>query len=551
MPGKSESARTVTRRSSSLITHNELDHETYSTTQGHVLSSGAFPMDSMVSIPMRTKGCVRTELITMMFDSMLDCIVESWDTILPPDHRTSLEFGKTLSDITVTSKKKKNVQQRRLSKATRRSRSRIGDLENDLVHSWWSCPDERAVIRFRNGNMYEGNISSKCMHGEGRFQWADGTVYLGNFVNNEINGKGIIQWKNDTWYEGEFAGNLRHGKGLYVDSRAQRSYSGGWHLGTKHGEGAINYTENFKNSYDGQWIYNERYGYGSREYCELSGYKGDWDKNERHGKGLMIWPNHDFYRGGWQNGVMSGYGIYIWEACYNNTMALPSINAYRVARRLYAKKELPGTKPDTIVASAFRKFMDCDVLPGCSHQRGHLVNGYGKRVPLKATYELYRALGEPHTVRTFLCAVRRPPHCLDHPQPGLVEVPDICVPIGRNAYIFGDELSFFVDDDELPQPFKIYGDIANLKLFNFGNLSSKTIIKIFHKIFPNLCQGDKIMDLDIELSFLEFFEAFVTCAEESIRVRDEELKWRNKFSIINNDIVVPPSTPAGHGARSK
>lgn len=35
------------------------------------------------------------------------------------------------------------------------------------------------------------------------------------------------------------------------------------------------------------------------------------------------------YHGGWQNGVMSGYGIYIWEACYNNTLALPSINAFR------------------------------------------------------------------------------------------------------------------------------------------------------------------------------------------------------------------------------
>lgn len=43
---------------------------------------------------------------------------------------------------------------------------------------WWSAPDERAHIRFRNGNVYEGNISMKCMHGEGRYQWSDGTVYL-------------------------------------------------------------------------------------------------------------------------------------------------------------------------------------------------------------------------------------------------------------------------------------------------------------------------------------------------------------------------------------
>ncbi|XP_047041997.1 radial spoke head 10 homolog B-like [Helicoverpa zea] len=796
-----DSQRTVTRRDSSLILGRkpgqESDFEIWSTLQGQ--SSGPLISESVGSVVVRPRGSVRKELITMMFESMLDSIVDSWETIQPPKREDSpLELGKTPSDITFSGKKKKT-----LSKSSKSKRSRSKDLGNDSQTVWWSCPDEKAIIRFRNGNVYEGNISSKCMHGEGRFQWKDGTVYLGNFKDNEMHGKGTIHWKNDTWYEGEFAGNLRHGKGLYVDSRTQRSYTGGWHYGTKHGEGVIYYSRNFKNSYDGQWIHNERYGYGSREYCDSSGYKGDWERNVRQGKGLMIWPNHDFYRGEWQNGVMSGYGIYIWEACYNNTLALPSISAYRgmwekgqrngygvlnlglglgshykgefkknkkhgvgkfvtnngfilqdknlfvddnlgpvmsfstrfsqesrrtitannepyqfeicddtvgliyhidqalknidkqaeirtniineflennkhiekemsqmagkeelpseeaiklenfddlimfeesslhkslrcyetdllniyykyaticnteeigftpvltrlflwqlyydcnvhergltlveidrlyhqnpewlarnphnpfekiyfwqflhslisVASKLYAKREMPDTKPDTILASAFRTFMELDVLPGSCRQIGksRLVNGYGKFVPLKATYQLYRTLGEPHTVRTFLCAVRRPPHCTDHPQPSLIELPDICLPLGRNVYIFGDELTFVVDDNEIPDPFEIDDDIENLRLFNFGNLSCRTIIKIFAKIFPMLCESDKIMNLDIEITFFEFFEAFVACAEESIRIKDEELKWRDKFTM-NNETVAPPSTPAGHVARSK
>lgn len=76
----------------------------------------------------------------------------------------------------------------------------------------------------------------------------------GRFKDNEINGKGTIQWKDDTWYEGDFVSNVRHGKGLYVDSRKQRAYVGGWYCGTKNGDGVIYYSENFKNSYDGQWI---------------------------------------------------------------------------------------------------------------------------------------------------------------------------------------------------------------------------------------------------------------------------------------------------------
>lgn len=73
---------------------------------------------------------------------------------------------------------------------------------------------------------------------------------------------------------------------------------------------------------------------------------------------------------------------------------------------------------------------------------GRLANGYGTFIPLKGSYELYRSLGEPHTVRKFLCAVRRAPHCLDRPQTTLIETPDEALPIGRNVYIFGDEITF-------------------------------------------------------------------------------------------------------------
>lgn len=72
------------------------------------------------------------------------------------------------------------------------------------------------------------------------------------------------------------------------------------------------------------------------------------------------------------------------------------------------------------------------------------MNGFGQYIPLTATYELYRALGEPHTVRRFLRAVRRSPHFVGRPAPNLVEPLDGTAPVGRNLYIFGDELTFAV-----------------------------------------------------------------------------------------------------------
>ncbi|CAH0603064.1 unnamed protein product [Chrysodeixis includens] len=782
-----DSQRTVTRRDSSLIVSKknnaqDVDFDTWSTTQGQ--PTLPLTSESAGSIVSRPRGSVQKELITMMFESMLDSIVDSWEVIpiKSDDSSPTIDLGKTGSDLTFTGKRKKGYAK---TIRSRHGRSRQ-DMDPSQVDSsqtcWWSAPDEKAIIRFKNGNLYEGNISMKCMNGDGRYQWADGTVYLGNFKDNEMCGKGTIQWKNDTWYEGDFSGNLRHGNGLFVDSRKQRSYAGGWYCGTKHGEGVIYYSNSFKNSYDGHWVHNERFGYGSREYCQMSGYKGEWERNVRNGKGLMIWPNHDLYRGDWKHGVMSGYGIYIWDTCYNNTLALPSVNAFRgtwekgqrhgygilnlglglgshykgefkhnkkhgagkfvtnnglilqdkvlfhddnlgplgstsnlknfvnvdpynfpmcdrtvgiiyhidqalknidkqaeirtsmvneyiennknvewdmslvlrkeeyadvgaeqfeeimkfeecslrkalrcyetelfsiyykyaticntteigfspimirlflwqlyydcnvhergltlveidnifqqnkdwlainphnpfekiylwqfvhslisVASRLYAKRELPGTKPDTILASAFRRFMDCDVIPGSSRQRGRLVNGFGQYIPLLATYDLYRALGEPHTVRRFLRAVRRSPHFVERPTPKLFEPLDNSAPVGRNVYIFGDELTFVVD--ELPESAE-ENDDQGLKLFNFGNLSSKTIIRIFSNIFPQLSEGDKVMDLDIALTFFEFFEAFVACAEESIRVKDEELKWREKFQASNESSAHHSATGA-------
>lgn len=73
-----------------------------------------------------------------------------------------------------------------------------------------------------------------------------------------------------------------------------------------------------------------------------------------------------------------------------------------------------------------------------------------------------------------------------------------------------------------------------LKLFNFGNLCIKFIISnIFSNIFPQIVQGDTLMDLNIEITFFEFFEAFIACAEESIQLKlnEEELRSEATFTF--------------------
>lgn len=45
-----------------------------------------------------------------------------------------------------------------------------------------------------------------------------------------------------------------------------------------------------------------------------------------------------------------------------------------VASKLYAKRQLPGKKPDTMLAGAFRFFMDTDILPGVGRKKGRSCN---------------------------------------------------------------------------------------------------------------------------------------------------------------------------------
>lgn len=61
--------------------------------------------------------------------------------------------------------------------------------------------------------------------------------------------------------------------------------------------------------------------------------------------------------------------IFIWQFVHS---------LITVAKRLYAQKYLPSTKPDTILGKAFRMFMDTDVLPNIGMRKGKFVFSYNK-----------------------------------------------------------------------------------------------------------------------------------------------------------------------------
>lgn len=107
-----DSQRTVTRRDSSVVLpkkynrDDRYDYEALSTTRGQ--STAKLTSESGSSLPARTRGSIQKELITMLFDSMLDAIVESWEVIgIPKNYEAYQNLEKAPSNVTLSSKKKK------------------------------------------------------------------------------------------------------------------------------------------------------------------------------------------------------------------------------------------------------------------------------------------------------------------------------------------------------------------------------------------------------------------------------------------------------------
>lgn len=73
-----------------------------------------------------------------------------------------------------------------------------------------------------------------------------------------------------------------------------------------------------------------------------------------------------------------------------------------------------------------------------------------------------------------------------------------------------------------------------LKLFNFGNLSSTYIIKnVFAKIAPEIYNHGIVLNLNYKMTFFDFFEAFVLIAEESVKIKKQEINTKMSFIEVN------------------
>ncbi|XP_026993526.2 radial spoke head 10 homolog B isoform X2 [Tachysurus fulvidraco] len=130
-----------------------------------------------------------------------------------------------------------------------------GDWENNQRKGW-------GMRCYQSGDTYEGQWKNSVRHGEGTMKWIKlGQQYSGQWLNGVQHGHGTQTWflrrvsgsqypmRNE--YKGEFAQGLRHGQGTFVYASGA-VYTGSWKDNKKHGQGKFI----FKNGqvYDGEFI---------------------------------------------------------------------------------------------------------------------------------------------------------------------------------------------------------------------------------------------------------------------------------------------------------
>ena len=168
----------------------------------------------------------------------------------------------------------------------------------------------------------EEKSSSRNYNGKAVAKYPNGDVYDGQYINGIREGHGVYRYANGEKYEGEWLRNKKHGIGRmsYMKKIAGEDgdksipdgeYNGFWENGRRHGEGVFQYKNG--DMYSGWWKHGEKEGTGSYVF-KSTGMKlfGEW-KAGNISTGRWVYPNGMYYEGTFKNNKPEGKGEWVFK----------------------------------------------------------------------------------------------------------------------------------------------------------------------------------------------------------------------------------------------
>ena len=158
-------------------------------------------------------------------------------------------------------------------------------------------PNGNGVIRYNNGNVWEGNwVNGKPFKGDG-FIYYTNAKYEGHIDNSMRNGQGKYTGDNNLTYNGSWVNDKRDGTGK-CEFEDGSIYEGDWKDDIINGQGKMTYKDG--SNYEGGWYGDKKHGEGKMTYKDGSNYEGGWYGDKKHGEGKLTDADGKCISGIWE-----------------------------------------------------------------------------------------------------------------------------------------------------------------------------------------------------------------------------------------------------------
>ena len=193
------------------------------------------------------------------------------------------------------------------------------------------CLSGKSKYKFKNGAVYEGEMTYGKIDGLGTLTFANGDVYIGHWKMNKREGEGVLNSIDGYSYQGTFANNKLHGPARVYDLSggyfegvwdAGDNVSGGVYVSSDGSRSKGYWTDQgFKLHKESSTVKQEEYiadcnlvpcgsGKGRMVFEDGSVYTGFFLNGLPDGEGECRYVNGEVYKGRWRNGRPSGRGCY-------------------------------------------------------------------------------------------------------------------------------------------------------------------------------------------------------------------------------------------------
>ncbi|XP_068989796.1 LOW QUALITY PROTEIN: radial spoke head 10 homolog B-like [Neodiprion pinetum] len=213
------------------------------------------------------------------------------------------------------------------------------------------------------------------------------------------------------------------------------------------------------------------------------------------------------------------------------------------------------------LAGGLHKLLIEDIFPNAGKHVGNVSTVYRDLFPIYSVYQLYCDVGVPHTAKKFLQATciakgSSDPKPLPWPKPKMTAIPSYFVN-GINVVTVGEKLSYIpagkpnLQSDSTERVLNYEDDLAH-ELFALRHIGARKMVSIMATICPGIKdqETDMIVNMDYELSFLEFYEILLEAAkvliyEKKVAMQEEACRVTANASVamelLNHSQILEPT----------